>query len=236
MADRYPPQDIDCPDPASCVVAETLPRLESVTLAKGTALYRVYDGTWGYDEHNPGRGDTRFAPVDDPVTGRRLPSMYLGATPTTVLLETVFHDVHSEGSGVIYERQLTEKLLAHVRVPTDAVLGDLRDPQLEALGLQRGAVASSPAEHYPCTRRLVIATLAQSHTPPLQGIIWHSRQAELAGQPEQEVMILFGTRYPAARGSWPRMAPGSQNLSEGPGRLLVDKIATRLGAVVETGD
>ena len=88
MADRYPPQDIDCPDPASCVVAETLPRLESVTLAKGTALYRVYDGTWGYDEHNPGRGDTRFAPVDDPVTGRRLPSMYLGATPTTVLLET----------------------------------------------------------------------------------------------------------------------------------------------------
>jgi len=49
-------------------------------------LYRVYDGTWGYDEHNPGYGDARFSPIDDPVRGERLPSMYLAATATAALL------------------------------------------------------------------------------------------------------------------------------------------------------
>ena len=186
-------------------------------------------------KHNPGIGDTRFAPIDDPATGNRLPNMYLGETPTTVLLETVFHDVHEDGSNVIYEQHLAEKLLAHVQVPVDATLGDLRDPQLEELDLQRSEVVSSSAEHYPCTRRLAIAALEQSHDPPLQGLIWHSRQAELAGRPPEEVIVLFGERYPSKRGSWQRIGPGSQNLFEGPGRLLVDRIAVDLGAVVETG-
>jgi len=79
------------------------------TLAPGTPLYRVYDATWGYDEHNPGKGDTRFAPVDDPGTEKRLPNMYLGETPTAALLETVFHDVHDVGGKVIYQQYLREK-------------------------------------------------------------------------------------------------------------------------------
>jgi RES domain len=161
--------------------------------------------------------------------------MYLGETPATVLLETVFHDVHDEGSNVIYEQHLSEKLLAHVRVPVDATLGDLRDSRLADLGLGRNEVVSSPAEHYPCIRRLAIAALEQSHTPPLQGLIWHSRQAELAGKLPEEVIVLFGERYPSKRGSWQRFPPGSQNLCEGPGRLLVERIAVELGAVIETG-
>lgn len=231
----YPPEDIVCPDPGNCVVAATLPRLQTVTLAGGTPLFRVYDGTFGYDQHNPGFGDTRFAPIDDPNTGSRLPNMYLGETPTTVLLETIFHDVHEIGSNVIYEQQLVEKLLAHILVPVDARLGDLRDPALGDLGLSRNQVASSPAEHYPCTRRLAITALAQPQTPPLQGLIWHSRQAELAGAPPQEVLVLFGERYQTKPGSWRRVPPGLQNLYEGPGRLLVDRIASDLGAVIETG-
>ncbi|BBZ50861.1 RES domain-containing protein [Mycobacterium heidelbergense] len=230
-----PPQVIDCPGPRGCGAAAVLPNLQTFRLTRGTPLYRVYDGTWGYDEHNPGLGDTRFAPIDDPTTGRRLPSMYLGETPPTVLLETIFHDVHPSGSNVIYEHHLSEKLLAHVRVPVDATLGDLRDSQLAALGLQRAEIVSSPAEHYPCTRRLAIAALAQSHTAPLQGLIWHSRQAELAGKGPQEVIVLFGERYQSERGSWERFPPGSQNLYQGPGRLLVDEIAVELGAVIETG-
>jgi hypothetical protein len=216
-------------------VAAVLPRLQTFTLTRGRPLYRVYDGAWGYDEHNPGFGDSRFAPIDDPTSGRRLPNMYLGETPPTVLLETIFHDVHPTGSNVIYEQHLSEKLLAHVRVPIDATLGDLRDSQLADLGLERHEIVSSPAEHYPCTRRLAIAALAQSHTPPLQGLIWHSRQAELAGKPPQEVIVLFGERYQSERGSWERFPPGSQNLYQGPGRLLVDEIAVELGAVIETG-
>ena len=138
-------------------MAKALPTLKAVTLANGRTLYRVYDGTYGYDQHNPGFGDTRFAPIDDPTTNKRLPNMYLGQTPTTVLLESVFHDVHSAGSMVIYEHKLVGKLLAHMVVPDDATLGDLRDPALKVLGVTRGEVVSSPAEHYPCTRKLAIA-------------------------------------------------------------------------------
>jgi hypothetical protein len=235
VTDSYPAQDIACPDPGNCVVAAALPTLKTVTLASGRTLYRVYSGTYGYDQHNPGFGDTRFAPIDDPTTGKRLPNMYLGETPTTVLLESVFHDVHDAGSKVIYDHQLVGILLAHMVVPDDATLGDLRDPALDDLGLTRSEVVSSPAEHYPCTRRLAIAALAQSHTPPLQGLIWHSRQAELASAPPQEVIVLFGERYQTTPGSWKRVPPGLQNLYEGPGRLLVDKIASDLFATIETG-
>ena len=235
MTDSYPAQDIVCPDPGSCVVAAALPPLTTVALASGTTLYRVYDGTYGYDQHNPGFGDTRFAPIDDPATGKRLPNMYLGQTPTTVLLESIFHDVHATGSNVIYQQHLVGKLLAHMVVPDDATLGDLRDPALAKLGLTRSQVVSSPAEHYPCTRKLAIAAVGQSHTPPLQGLIWHSRQAELAKAPPQEVIVLFGERYKSKPGSWKLVAPGLQNLYEGPGRVRVDQIATDLGAVIETG-
>jgi hypothetical protein len=130
MTPPYPPQVIVCPNPKGCGVAKALPQLQTFTLTSGTPLYRVYDGTWGYDEHNPGSGDTRFAPIDDPHTKKRLPNMYLGETPTAALLETVFHDVHEDGSNVIYEQHLSQKLLAHVQVPVDATLGDLRDSRL----------------------------------------------------------------------------------------------------------
>jgi hypothetical protein len=136
---------------------------------------------------------------------------------------------------VVYEQHLVDRLLAHIVVPIDATLGDLRDSALDDLGLKRNQVVTSPAEHYPCTRKLAIAALAQPHAPPLQGLIWHSRQAELASAPPQEVIVLFGERYQTEPGSWQRVPPGSQNLYEGPGRLLVDKVASDQGAVIETG-
>ena len=235
MTAPFPPQEIDCPDPDGCMVARTLPRLRTVPLDEGTALYRAYNATWGYDEHNPGHGDARFSPIDDPTTQVRLPSMYLAVTPAAALLETVFHDVHQDGNRTIYERHLREKLLAHVRVSAVAVLGDLRDPELDRLGLERGELVSSPAEHYPCTRRLAIAALRQPHGKrTMQGLIWHSRQAELARGRPAEAIVLFGEpRYQSRRGSWSLFGPGAQNLFEGPGRLLVDEIAESLDAVIE---
>lgn len=231
-----PPQDVVCPNPASCSVATTLPQVKTITLQQGRILYRVYDGTWGYDEFNAGWGDTRFAPIDDPLTGNRLPSLYLGETPTAVLLESIFHDVHELGSMVVYQNDLHEKLLAHIQVPTNAILADLRDFQLDRMGLTRSQVVSSPAEHYPCTRRLAIQALKQEHNPPIQGLIWNSRQSELTNTPPEEVIILFGdNRYPSERGTWQRLGPGSQNLYEGPGRLLVDQIANELAAIIEIG-
>lgn len=233
-----PAADLVCPDPDGCPVATVLPRLHTTVLRAGSPLYRVYDATWGYDEHNPGYGDARFSPVDDPVTANRLPSMYLAATATAALLETVFHGVHHSGGRIIYERNLRGKLLAHLRVPTAATLADLRDPELQRLGLSRPQVVSSPAEHYPCTRRLAVAALDQPRRGhALAGLIWHSRQAELTDTSPAEVVVLFGDRrHPSGRGRWPLFGPGASSLFEGPGRLLVDEIAETLSAVIELDD
>jgi hypothetical protein len=233
-----PPADLECPDPDGCPVAASLPQLRSTILRAGSALYRVYDATWGYDVHNPGYGDARFSPIDDPTTANRLPSMYLASTPAAALLETVFHDVHHVSDRYIYERDLRGKLLARLRLPAAATLGDLRDPELDRLGLARTQVVSSPAEHYPCTRRLAGAALSQSRRGrALVGLIWHSRQAELADTNPVEVIVLFGApRYPLGRGSWPLFGSGASSLYDGPGRLLVDEIAESLSAVIELDD
>jgi RES domain len=231
----FPAADLTCPDPGGCPVAVTLPRLRTAFLRAGTTWYRVYNATWGHDEHNPGYGDARSSPIDDPADGGRLPSMYLAATPAAALLETAFHDVHHTSGRIVYERNLRGMLMAHVRAPAVAGLADLRDPELARLGLRREQVVSSDAEHYPCTRRLAVAALAQAHRRrKVDGLIWHSRQAELAGHDPVEVMVLYGgPRYSSTRGSWRLFGPGASSLFDGPGRLLVDEIAESLSAVIE---
>jgi hypothetical protein len=231
----FPAADLTCPDPGGCPVAVTLPRLRTASLRAGTTWYRVYNATWGYDEHNPGYGDARFSPIDDPADGGRLPSMYLAATPAAALLDTVFHDVHHDSGRIIYERDLRGMLMAHVRAPAVASLADLRDPELARLELRREQVVSSDAEHHPCTRRLAVAALAQAHRRrKVGGLIWHSRQAELAGHDPVEVMVLYGgPRYSSTRGSWRLFGPSASSLFDGPGRLLVDEIAESLSAVIE---
>jgi RES domain-containing protein len=161
VAVSFPPQELDCPDPAGCPVLATLPELNTVELSSGRALFRVYDSRWGHDEHNPGFGDARFSPFDDPQTGVRVPTMYLADDPRSALLETVFHEVHHAASRTVYEAALVGKLLAYLRVPESALLGDLRDDELRRLGLAREQVVSSVAEHYPCTRRLAVQAVAE---------------------------------------------------------------------------
>lgn len=231
----FPAADLTCPDPAGCPVVDALPRLRTTSLRAGTTWYRVYNAAWGYDEHNPGYGDARFSPIDDPANSDRLPSMYLAATPAAALLETVFHDVHHDSGRIVYECNLRGMLLAHVRAPAVARLADLRDPELTRLGLRREQVVSSDTEHYPCTRRLAISALGRARRGrSIQGLIWHSRQAELAGHDPVEVMVLYGgPRYSSTRGSWQLFGPGASSLFDGPGRLLVDEIAESLSAIIE---
>ncbi len=142
-----------------------------------SAWYRVYDSIWGYGEPNPGFGDARFSPFDALSTAGRVPSLYLARSPTAALLETVFHDIDDTAS-VVYEHTLRERLIVAVTLDVSSSplsLVDLRDNALESLGVNRTEVASSPAEHYPCTRRIA----RELHATGAAGIIWHSRQAEL---------------------------------------------------------
>lgn len=235
MPSAFPPVELDCPDPQNCPVVSVLPRLRTATVAAHSPWFRAYSARWGYDEFNPGYGDARFSPIDDPRTGERLPSMYLAATPAAALLETVFHDVHQRSARIIYQRDLRGMLLANVRTPIAARLGDLRDPELLRLGITRDEIVATTTEHYPCTRRQATTALARSRgARALHGLIWNSRQSELAGQPPIEVVVVFGgPRYPSTRGGWGLFGPGASSLYDGPGRLLVDEIAESLSATVD---
>ena len=114
------------------------------------------------------------------------------------------------------------------------MLADLRDPELDRLGLDRASTVATAAEHYPCTRRLAISALRRKH---VQGLIWHSRQAELAGHAPVEVAVLFGEpRYSSQRGSWTLFGSGAFSLYDGPGRVLAEEVAESLEAVIERED
>ncbi len=85
MPASFPPQDLDCPDPAGCPVASTLPRLRNTCCGRAPSGIAPTTPPWGYDEHNPSYGDFRISPIEDPVAGDRLPSMgkppaHLGAS------------------------------------------------------------------------------------------------------------------------------------------------------------
>lgn len=236
MPKPFAPQDLSCPDPDSCSVSPALSEFRTVTLPAKTRMYRAYRASWGCDEYNPGYGDTRFSPIDDPLTGARLPSMYLAQDAVAALLETVFHDVQQDVARLIYERDLRGMLLAHIVAPEPAVLVDLRDPELHRLGVERESVVSTPREHYACTRRLAVSVL-QDGSPDIHGIIWHSRQAELAAADPAEVAVFYGDpRYPSGRGTWEMFGPGARSIYEGSGRSIIDEIAEFLDAEIVPDD
>lgn len=249
MRPGFPPQDLQCPDPGRCPVAVA----QLASLAQSGQLPRasypaqrhwfcVYEAKDGYSHPNPGYSDTRFAPFDALDTGGRVPTLYLAETLEAALLETSLHDIHEQKPRVVSEMALLGKLHARVVPPTRLDLVDLRDPQLNSLGLRRENLASSSPEHYPCTRAVAQAIHAIPHSlsePAPGGILWHSRQAEISGQSGQEVAVVFADRVRHTRGAWQlgtnRHASGS--LLEGAGRLLLDELAESLDVTISiSGD
>lgn len=226
-------QDLVCPDPSGCPVIRRVPDWQ-VTIGRLDAdvWHRAYDGTWGYDEYNPGYGDARFSPFDS-RTGSRVPSMYLASDETGALLETLFHSVDESTARdrltcpVLNEKKFRDWLIVAMSSPVSATLADFRDPALATLRLSRSQLITSPAEHYPCTRRIAAAVHADVRN--VDGIIWHSRQAEITGHELSEAVVLFGDRHPNGRGVWRREGVGVRNLSEGAGRELVEQIARAVG-------
>lgn len=208
--------------------------LRLTLLPTNASVCRGYELKWGYDSFNPGFGDTRFAPIAS-ETGEKVPSLYGGVEDIVVLLETVFHDVHhSVTDRVIYEAVLRNWALAFVRLPRELTVVDLRDDALAALGIARDALVATTAEHYPCTR----AWATWLHDLSVggrraEGILWHSRQAELHQRDgRREVFVLWGDRAPSGPGAYPLTGPGVRNLTEGPGRVLLEQLAEELDATI----
>lgn len=236
---EFPPQDLECPDPAGCTVAVTelegLARqglLSLVTFPQDRQWFRVYDSRDGHGQPNPGYGDTRFAPFDAVGTGKRVPTLYLAESLTAALLETSFHNVYEQKPRVVSEISLLGKLHASINPPTDLQLIDLRDSPLTQMGLDRTSISSSSAEHYPCTRK--VARAIHASFARTAGIIWHSRQAELNATQDLEVAVVFADRIPQGRRAW-NLAPhrnASGALLEGAGRILLDELAESLDVTI----
>lgn len=241
-----PAEDLLCPDPGACPVVPTLP-LAQVRLAvvgAGTAVARCYDANAGFADANPGFGDTRFAPFDDD-RGVRVPTMYVAEDEVAALLESAFHTVdHRAPVRAVNVAELLGRVLAQLVVPRDLHLVDLRNPELSRLGLAREQVVSSSAEHYPCTRALakqVHAAAGVAGRLP-DGLLWHSRQTELAAgvaagrpgpvRPDMMVAVLFCDRVPHGWGTWQLRTPGLLTLLEGSGRHRLEEIADQLDVTI----
>jgi hypothetical protein len=140
--------------------------------------------------------------------------MYGGDDEIVPLLESVFQEVGITGSRVIYERSLRDRGLAYVSTTVPLRLVDFRDPELSRLGLGRDQLVATDAAHYACTREWArwAHGLAINRVQP-DGIVWHSRQAELIGGPQREVLALFGGRATPTPTHW--SAPACATCSKG---------------------
>lgn len=216
----------DCPDPINCPVPSPgefdLRRLKTRRMDSDTHFFSAYPVKHKDQLFNPGRGDSRFAPLSD-GTGGFVPTLCGAMTRTTALLESVFHDVHITG-----RRQISRAIdlagweLAELSNREPLHLVDFSEQGLVHLGLvrpdgnaARERLVFTTAAHYPCTRQWSERVHARGHvgrTLP-HGIGWHSRIAELAaadavlladlfGEATSAAFMLFGDRVRTDRADW----------------------------------
>lgn len=232
----------DCPAPADCPVPDPgevdLRGLRLAHLQAGERLHRVHEQTYAATTFNrSGGGNTRFAPLAH--TGH----VYLAASRTVALLETVFHDVHHHVPRIVYEAtDLTGWQLTEIRLTAEVGLLDLRDAQLQRFGIDRDQLVATTPAHYPCTRHWaqVLADRRPGGATPA-GILWNSRVAELATAdsillddlldgPNSQICVLYDTNLPADL--LQAAGPTFNDLSDGQGRLLVEHVAQHIQAEI----
>jgi hypothetical protein len=166
---------IDAPcGSASCPVPEKPPtRVRSTVWSAGARLHRGHNNAYPAHELVPGTGATRFAPQDGAA------HVYVATTEVGALLESALHDA-APPHPRIHVPTLAAWSAAVVELRHDIRLFDLRDPELDRLGIDRGQVVSAPPVHYMCTRRWASHLVGRSvGGQQAHGIVWHSRQAEL---------------------------------------------------------
>ncbi len=233
-----------CPDPAGCrVLRPGAPEaLLPLVIASRTQWYNVSR----HDEvfNSTGAGDSRFAPLFT-SDGRAVPYVYLAQNPIGALLETALHDVWGANTAVQHV-DLRGRRLRRITCTTDLRVIDLRDHRLAGYGLERAELVSSPSEHYACTRRW-----ADHHFRPdidgksTTGMIWHSRQMELAAtHARMPMQVLLTSVEQAARTVVVHDTTGEasqhfgasveyDDLGHGDGLELVTELCTDLGLYVE---
>lgn len=233
-----------CADPGGCPVPDPddvdLRHLTSTVLPAGTPLRRGHKSRYPSTEPIPATDSipaptsmTRFAPVPG------APHAYVARREIAALLESALHDL-VPGTPRIRWPQLAHSSMAHVTLRHDLRLIDLRDPALEALGLDRAQLVATDPGHYPCTRawaeRLHARHVGGRAT---HGLLWHSRQGEIhADQGVRPLLadVLTGEQaevavmWPDARSTLLDLTAGPWPLGSGRGLELVRDVANLLGA------
>lgn len=196
--------------------------------------------------NNSGVGAARFSPLigeDGTPTG----TFYLARNPAGGLLETVFHTITTTTVRAVHQDRLRGRAMRAVTAPSALLLADLRDPELERLGIERTSLVATSEAHYQCTRlwadRLRQATVGER---PLDGILWNSRIAEIATvgsapvfttlltEPANEVCVLFQDRLPTATVQSFDATDLHSDLASGSGLAMCVDLATQLGGYITT--
>lgn len=235
---------IDAPCGSSrCPVPHKPPsRLRSCRWSAGARLHRGHRNVFSIDELVPGTGSTRFAPQDGSS------HVYLATTEIGALLESALHDA-APPQPRIQVPTLAAWSEGVVELRHDVRLFDLRDPELDRLGLRRAQLVSSPPAHYACTRRWACHLLGRRiGGQPAHGIVWHSRQAELHARAQRhrpafarllsehptEVAVIWSP--PAPRDLLvPATGSGLGRLDVGEGWAFVEDLLGLLGIVSDPG-
>jgi hypothetical protein len=162
----------DCPVPVPS--PDVVRRVRTIAWPAGTPLrrgrLRRHPDPTGLV---PGRGDTRFAPLPG------IAHVLVATSTFAALLESAFHDAHGPHPR-IRAVQIARWSEAAVTLHHAVRLIDLRDPELDRLGIARDRLVATDAAHYPCTRSWAAALCGRTvGGHGTHGLVWHSRQAEL---------------------------------------------------------
>ncbi|MEZ5229081.1 MAG: RES family NAD+ phosphorylase [Acidimicrobiales bacterium] len=171
-----------CRDQARCPVGDpgALRSVRTLSIDAGEIWHNV--GSVEHDDifNSSGKGNGRFSPLRSGGNGEPLPHLYLARYPIGALLETVLHGFTAANREVVAGRDLVGRTLRSVELPERLLVADLRDQELERLGIDRRSLVSSSSEHYRCTQEW--AYRIRSLKPggrSLAGIVWNSRVAEI---------------------------------------------------------
>lgn len=165
------------PDP------DLLAQLSAVTWPADERLHRGHRLVHPADELVPGVGNTRFAPLAD------LHHTSLSRSRTAGLLESALHEL-SGADPTIYLATLDGWGLTEVTLRAPVLLADLRNPELDRIGVARDRLVDTDPLHYTCTREWAGEIAAGgSGAGRVDGMLWHSRQADLHARSHQDGLL-----------------------------------------------
>lgn len=195
--------------------------LGAVSLPPGL-WWRVHSAHFEPDAFNVSKaGSARFSPLVD-AGGASIPCLYLGATQSVALMETVLHDCPIPSAGFVLTLPMASddhRRMASLETLRPLLVADFSALGLKRMGLKRSSVIDSDKTHYAATRDL--AQRVYALRPDVQGIRWASRQDDGAAS-----VMLFGSR----------IIPGTLAVRERDLQLTQGEVLDALVALLERLD